>query len=75
LPRLTELRNSGKEGEKRVIGEVREGVFDGLRHKVWPLLIQEPLVKFEDCRGLCENKDVNLDLERTFPTHKEAKSL
>lgn len=58
-----------------MINEVREGVFDGLRHKVWPLLIQEPLFKFEDCRDKCENKEINLDLDRTFPTHKEAKML
>lgn len=70
LPRVVALRNSGRDGEKRIIGEVREGVSDGLRHRVWPLLIQEPLVSFEDCRGRCENKDVSLDLERTFPTHK-----
>lgn len=42
---------------------------------MWPLLIQEPLVSFDDCRGKCENKDVSLDLDRTFPTHKEAKAL
>jgi hypothetical protein len=53
-----------------VISEVREGVCDQLRHKVWPLLIQEPLMRFEECRDRCENKEVNLDLERTFPTHK-----
>jgi hypothetical protein len=42
---------------------------------VWPLLIQEPLMRFEDCRDRCENKEVSLDLERTFPTHKQAKTL
>lgn len=58
-----------------MIDEVRFGVYDGLRHKVWPLLIQEPLYRFEDCKNKGENKEINLDLDRTFPTHKEAKML
>lgn len=40
MPKLEEMRNSGKEGEKQVIRLVREGVFDDFRKMVWPRLAQ-----------------------------------
>lgn len=39
------------------------------------MLIQKPIKLFEECKGKCEIKDINLDLERTFPTHKQGKQL
>lgn len=56
------MMSSGKEGEKQMIELVREGIADALRYKVWPLLIQQPLIKYEDCEWIHENKDINLDL-------------
>ena len=48
---------------------------DSLRHIIWPMLLQKPVLSFSDCRDKCELKDINLDLERTFPNHKESKSI
>jgi hypothetical protein len=62
LPLVAELRRGGREGERRLVVEVRRGVHDSLRYRVWPLLILEPLRKFGECRDVLENKDVNLDL-------------
>ena len=54
---------------------MRKGISDQLRYKIWPLLIQKPLRLYKDCLGKCEIKDINLDLERTFPNSKESKSI
>jgi hypothetical protein len=54
---------------------VRKGVEDSLRHKIWPQLIQKPLKFYDDCKDKCELKDINLDLERTFPNSKDTKIL
>lgn len=39
------------------------------------MLIDNPMKKFADCVNKCEIKDINLDLDRTFPTHKLGKTL
>ena len=39
------------------------------------MLIQSPVKSFKSCEGKCEIKDINLDLERTFPNSKQSKSL
>lgn len=38
--------SSGKEGEKKIIDLVRKGISDALRYKIWPLFIQQPLIKY-----------------------------
>lgn len=62
LPLIPQLRQAGHQGERRLIAEVRNGVHDSLRYRVWPLLILDPLRKFGECRDVLENKDINLDL-------------
>ena len=69
------MKNGGKEEERQLIYEVRKGIGDALRSKIWPLLIQKPVRPFEECRNKCQLKDIELDLERTFPNHKDSKNI
>lgn len=58
-----------------LIESVRNGVYDEMRSVIWPLLTNSTIFPYEKYLGKMENKEINLDLERTFPNNKNAKAL
>ena len=70
---IEKLRCGGKQEQRQLINDIRRGIPDELRSKIWPQLIPPPSIKYDECRDRVDNQDISRDVARTFPTLPSAK--